>query len=356
MEAYDIAVVGAGPAGAVFASELSKARPEYRIALIDGQSRETAKPCGGLLAPDAQKLLARFDLVLPKSVLEDPQIFAVETIDVEKRIVRYYQRHYLNMDRYAFDKWLLSLVPEKVAVCKGRCKEIKKDGELYRISVSCDGEEKELLAKAVVGADGGGSVVRRTFFEPMRVQYVAIQEWFENNGQRLPYYSCIFDEKTSDSCSWTIHKGDYVIFGGAFKKQGCRKAFDRQKERLEEFIGSRFGEAVRTEACLVSSPRAMKDFCTGRGGVFLLGEAAGFISSSSFEGLSSAMYSAKLLADSFKDSASFEEVQKKYLKSTRRLRLKLRIKAVKRGILCSPFLRGIIMHSGIQSIEPYAKR
>ena len=95
---YDIAVVGAGPAGTVFVKEIKQACPDLKILLIDGQSSDSAKPCGGLLAPDAQKLLARFDLVLPKSVLEDPQIFAVETIDIDQKLVRYYQRHYLNMD------------------------------------------------------------------------------------------------------------------------------------------------------------------------------------------------------------------------------------------------------------------
>ena len=303
-EHYDIAVVGAGPAGAVFVKELAKARPDLRILLIDGQSPDSAKPCGGLLAPDAQKLLAKFDMVLPKSILEDPQIFAVETIDLEKKRVRYYQRHYLNMDRYAFDRWLLSLVPSHITVLQGRCNGIQKEGDLYRILIKRGDDTVQVSAKALVGADGGGSIVRRTFFMSMKVQYVAIQQWFENKGQRLPYYSCIFDEQTSDSCSWTIHKGGHVIFGGAFAKQGCREAFDRQKARLEDFLGSTFGEAVKTEACLVSSPRSMKDFQTGKDGVFLLGEAAGFISASSFEGLSSAMLSGKILADAMAEGKS----------------------------------------------------
>ncbi|MBO5095912.1 MAG: hypothetical protein J6B98_03475, partial [Bacilli bacterium] len=64
---YDIAVIGAGPAGAVFVKEIAASRPELKILLVDGQAQNTAKPCGGLLAPDAQKLLARFDLALPKS-------------------------------------------------------------------------------------------------------------------------------------------------------------------------------------------------------------------------------------------------------------------------------------------------
>ncbi len=353
---YDIAVIGAGPAGAVFAKEIAQARPDLKIILVDGQSPDSAKPCGGLLAPDAQKLLARFDLVLPKSILEDPQIFAVETIDIDQKIVRYYQRHYLNMDRYAFDSWLLSLVPSHVTICKGRCSEIENSEGLYSILVKHNDEERQIVAKTVVGADGGGSIVRRTFFKSMRVQYVAIQQWFENKGQRLPYYSCIFDAKTSDSCSWTIHKGNYVIFGGAFEKKGCRQAFDTQKSRLEDFLGSSFGEVVKTEACLVSSPRAMKDFCTGKKGVFLLGEAAGFISASSFEGLSSAMLSGKILADAFVAGKTLEEIQKIYKKDTRSLRLKLCLKSVKRALLCTPFTRFLIMKSRIQSIDPYTKK
>lgn len=356
VNAYDIAVVGAGPAGSIFVRELAKACPELKILLIDGQQEESAKPCGGLLAPDAQKLLAKFDMVLPKSILEDPQIFAVQTIDVDQKLIRYYQRHYLNMDRYAFDRWLLSLVPSYVDVCRGRCIKTDKDNDIFNITIKHADGEMKVMSRVIVGADGGGSVVRRTFFKPMRVQYVAIQQWFRFNGQKLPYYSCIFDSKTSESCSWTIHKGDFIIFGGAFKKNGCREAFDKQKSRLEKFLNDSFGDAVKTEACLVSSPRNVKDFCTGAGNVFLLGEAAGFISASSFEGLSSAMLSGKMLADAFAYGGSCGDIQRRYKKSVGGLKCKLLLKAVKRIVLCSPFTRWLIMKSGVQSICPYAEK
>ena len=352
---YDIAIVGAGPAGAIFAKEISQARPDLKIILIDGQTEKSAKPCGGLLAPDAQKLLAKFDLVLPKSILEDPQIFAVETIDLDQKLIRYYQRYYLNMDRYAFDRWLISLIPDHVTVCKGRCRYAKKAGDLCNICVRQGDSEIFVCAKTIVGADGGGSVVRRAFFSPVRVQYVAIQQWFENKGQKLPYYSCIFDAKTSDSCSWTIHKGNYIIFGGAFEKQGCRQAFETQKSRLEDFLGISFGDAVKTEACLVSSPRSPEDFCTGKENIFLLGEAAGFISASSFEGISSAMFSGKMLADAFAEGRTCEEIHRIYQKKTRALRGKLCFKSVKRSFLCTPSIRSAIMKSGIQSVHPYSK-
>ena len=99
----------------------------------------------------------------------------------------------------------------------------------------------------------------------------------------------------------------------------------------------------------------MKDFCTGKDRVFLVGEAAGFISASSFEGLSSAMYSGKILADAFAQGESYDDVQKRYRRSTLILKLKLRVKSVKRFFLCNPFTRKLIMKSGIQSIRPYQK-
>ena len=87
---WDIIVIGAGPASASFGSSIASSG--LKIMIIDGQTEDRPKPCGGLLAPDAQKILARFDFTLPKSVLADPQIFSVKTMDLETRQVRFYQR------------------------------------------------------------------------------------------------------------------------------------------------------------------------------------------------------------------------------------------------------------------------
>lgn len=348
-DTYDIAIIGAGPAGSVFAKELINQRPDLSILLVDGQSERNKKVCGGLLAPDAQRMFAKFALTLPTGILSDPQIFDVETVDLEKRCVRNYQRHYLNMDRYAFDKWLLSLVPDAVCVYSGRCSNIYRAGDHFKLKLS----ESEVRTRYIVGADGANSIVRKTFFNDKITKYVSIQQHFPSSDHCMPPYSCIFDEKTSDSCSWTIRKDGYIIFGGAFNTQNCRQAFETQKERFEKFIGVNFGEPSKTEACLVISPRKMKDFNIGGKNVFLIGEAAGFISASSFEGISSALISARLLAEAFGASNNENDIIRHYRRNTLKLKFKLYFKIQKRRVLCSPFLRALIMKSGIQSVKKF---
>lgn len=93
---YDVAIVGAGPAGSMLARLIGQ---RYRVLLVekrqlDGPERPSlGKCCGGLLAPDAQRMLSRLGLGLPKSVLQDPQLFVVRAIDVPRKLERYYQRH-----------------------------------------------------------------------------------------------------------------------------------------------------------------------------------------------------------------------------------------------------------------------
>ena len=346
---FDVAIIGAGPGGSTLARLLSESG--LRIVLIDGQNSGFRKPCGGLLAPDAQRTLANFDLTLPKSVLVDPQIFSVKTIDLETGLVRYYPRHYLNMDRYAFDKWLLSLVPPSVELISGRFLHGEKTENGFLLRLSTEGGERTVSAGRIVGADGAGSAVRRSFFGSKVKSYVAIQQWFVSHGEN-PFYSCIFDPKTSESCSWSIHKDGFFIFGGCFAREGGRAAFEKQKKRLSEKFGFEFGEPVKTEACLALSPRHMRNFALAEGGVYLIGEAAGFISPSSFEGISGAILSARALACAITPGGSDGEIARRYKRETMSLRLKLRLKVIKRWFMYTPFVRKMIMLSGLQSIEP----
>ncbi len=346
MRSYDVAIVGAGPAGSTLARLLGHSG--LKVLLIDGSTPGKSKACGGLLAPDAQKALAGFDLTLPKSILVDPQIFSVKTIDLEAELVRYYSRFYVNMDREKFDRWLISLVPDSVETISGRCSSIERCTDGFVLSLHSGSGQSCVKSSLLVGADGAGSIVRRSFFPSGIMHYVSIQQWFAAGEESNPFYSCIFDPVTSESCSWSIHKDGYFIYGGSFAPKHCREMFEKQKSRIEGKYGFTFGTPLKTEACKVYRPRHMSDFRTGDDGIFLIGEAAGFISPSSFEGISSAILSAKALAESILKGGNTGKI---YRRKTLKLRLKMRLKCFKRLFMYSPILRRIVMRLGIMSIR-----
>ncbi len=60
--------------------------------------------------------------------------------------------------------------------------------------------------------------------------------------------------------------------------------FTTLKEKMNAFQ-FQFGKAVKSEKCTVLFPSRWQDFVCGKDNAFLIGEAAGFISASSLEGL-----------------------------------------------------------------------
>ena len=350
MKRYDIIIIGAGPAGANFARLVNS--DKYKILMVDG-SKNKDKVCGGLISPDAQDILAGYDICLPKDILVSPQLFSVRTIDLTNNIVKHYRRSYLNANRKKLDEFFKSLVPLDIDKVIGRCKRISKRNDEYEIELT-DGEK--YTCRYIIGADGASSKVRSSLFKHKRLhQYVAIQQWF-SAGETNPYYSCIFDNQTSSGCSWIFFKDGNMIFGGAFEPKGCRDAFEQQKLKLMNhgFVDKgTLDNPQRTEACLVSRPKLAGGIYTGCNGAFLLGEAAGFISPSSFEGISYALYSGEALADAFNKLAldSSLKIHKFYNRKVLKLKVKILLRCVKRPFMYNKLLRRLVMKSGLTSIK-----
>ncbi|OCG09967.1 oxidoreductase [Gilliamella sp. wkB178] len=348
---YDIAIIGLGPAGSTLARLLN---PSFKVIALDKKQQSGnegfRKPCGGLLANDAQRAFIRQQINLPTDILTNPQIFSVKTLDLQTNIVRNYQRSYVNFDRHKFDLWLKSLIPSNVTVYHNTlCKEVRRIIDGYQITyVSNDNVEHKVTAKYVVGADGANSIVRRMRYPNHSIrQYVAIQQWFSEKHP-IPFYSCIFDNKLTNCYAWSISKDGYFIFGGAFPKKNANQHFELFKQKLTK-QGFIFGTPLKTEKCLVVYPNRLRDFYTGNENIFLIGEAAGFISASSLEGISYALDSAEILATIL--NSGHPKPNKNYYQRTIPLRLKLYSKIVKAKIITTPLWRQLIMRSKFQHIK-----
>lgn len=355
---YDIAIVGAGPAGATLARLLAN---RYRVLLVDKRDlAQDASPgvitkcCGGLLAPDAQKVLAELGLGLPEEVLVGPQLFVVRTIDLDRDYERYYQRFYVNIDREKFDRWLVSLVAKEVTCQFGTtfC-DYRVEKEAVVLTLQHAGQRWQEKARLLVGADGANSIVRKQASAtnvPLR-QYVAIQERFLVE-QPMPYFTAIFASDITDFYGWTIPKQNELLVGVALQPgPKAESMFQGFKMRLQQY-GIGWGEKTKREGAFILRPKTAQPLPVVRG-VALLGEAAGWISPSSAEGISYALRSAIMLADSLQ--SGLQGGLERYQRASRSLQLNLFGKNLKSPAMYHPQLRGLAMRSALLSVNVRTK-
>jgi flavin-dependent dehydrogenase len=95
----------------------------------------------------------------------------------------------------------------------------------------------------------------------------------------------------------------------------------------------------------------MRQLSTGGQGIALLGEAGGWISPSSAEGISYAFKSALILGETLRTTP--DGFEKRYSEDTRHLRRNIFLKTLKSHFIFDPRLRKVVMRCGLLSMEVY---
>lgn len=358
---YDIIIIGAGPSGSNLARSLN---PKLKVLIIDKRSMhipytsdQKNKCCGGLLAPDAQKMMAKLGLGMPKEILVDPQLFAVRTLDIKANIERAYQRYYYNIDREKFDRWLVSMIPSTVdqwfnSVFKGYVE--TENG--FKVTVYREGKTETVTTKIMVGADGAHSKIRSQLYQGENEpdKYIAIQEWFTCKDPSAQF-AAIFDANITDFYAWVIPKDDVMMVGGAFPvNDDAHLKFRMLKQKLQN-LGYNLDVSVKVEGAHINRPTRSKHLQYGASGILLVGEAAGAISPSSAEGISYALRSSCELAKSINENVDsetldYQSICTTYQKYMKPIKLNLLGKRLKSPVMYHPLLRKTVMKSGLNSL------
>ncbi|SCL27579.1 geranylgeranyl reductase family [Micromonospora nigra] len=149
---FDVVVVGAGPAGS--AAALAARRAGARVLLLDRADFPRDKACGDGIAAHALDVLA--DLGVPDAVDGYPPLPALRLVAPGGgAVARALPRPAYTVPRAVFDARLVAAAVAAGVVLRRRAVRRVEPGARV---VVLDGE---IAARAVVGADGAGSVVRR---------------------------------------------------------------------------------------------------------------------------------------------------------------------------------------------------
>ncbi|MRD74202.1 geranylgeranyl diphosphate reductase [Rhodocyclus tenuis] len=314
---YDAVIIGGGPAGATAANDLAKAG--RRVLLLERGGR--IKPCGGAIPPQALK---EFDL--PEEVLvaraKSARMIAPSGRAVDMPIPIGFVGL---VDRKDFDEWLRNRAAASGAERRqGNYLKITRDSDgtaivHYRETVTApaaegdvagqdglnpvdipaapESVERQVRARAVIGADGANSQVARQCIpgaEQMRYVF-AYHEIIRTPAHADPDRCDVYYQGrvSPDFYGWVFPHGDTMSIGVGSEIKGfpLRKA----TADLRKIAGLDAAETLRCEgAPLPLKPLAKWD--NGRD-IVLAGDAAGCVAPASGEGIYYALAGGRYAAE-----------------------------------------------------------
>ncbi|MCL2503365.1 MAG: FAD-dependent monooxygenase [Coriobacteriia bacterium] len=290
---YRTIVVGTGPAGAMAALHAAARGP---VLMIDSFALPRDKSCGGMLNEYSQEFLSAYGK-LPEGLWLEPAWVNFRYYDWDRGIKKPTQLRFANVDRSLFDAWMLSLMPDNVDIAgKTSLVTFTQSEKQVDAVLSAAGTEVKVSADNLIGCDGPRSTTRRILGSGSVANYVTLQDFCRLEAPIEPFFDCIYTRKIGDSFAYAyvVPKGEVAIAGSVFYPKTKRP--HEIQEQVLEVLRSRLplGESVKREAWVALSVRNHSDVSPGQGRVLLAGEAGGFMSPSSGEGISYALNSGHL--------------------------------------------------------------
>ena len=294
MSDYDVAVVGAGPAGS--AAALALARRGVRVALLDRESLPRYKTCGGGVVYRAVRM-AGLDL---SSVIERSCHRAVLYLhDVGLRFAVRRERPLLSMTmRDRLDLFLVEAAVRAGAKLLAPCRvrELVQDGARIRLGL----DRGALHADFVIAADGAiGDVTRLAGWRDDRRAIPALEYEVPVDDATLSRFAQEprFDVGTvPHGYAWVFPKAAHLSVGvlSSRRGEGARDLHDRVAAYLALTGITARGEAQRHGYVI---PVRRRSGSLVRGRVLAVGDAAGLADPLTAEGISFAIESGRIAGE-----------------------------------------------------------
>ncbi|WCJ41557.1 Geranylgeranyl diphosphate reductase [Euphorbia peplus] len=294
------AVIGGGPAGSSAAEALATAGIET---FIFERNTAAAKPCGGaiplcMLSEFSIPLdlidrhVTRMRIISPSNVTVD---FGSKTLKPHESIPMLRREILDNFLRSRAQSAGATLIPALVTNLE---LPTSSDGP-YVIHHTIDNTRRKLAVDVIVGADGANSRVAKAIDAGNYSCAIAFQERIRLPDEKMEYYEnlaemYVGDDVSPDFYAWVFPKCDHVAVGtGTVSGKREIKAFQRGiRDRVRHKIKG--GKVIKVEAHPIPEhPRPTRV----RGRVALVGDAAGYVTKCSGEGIYFAAKSGRMCGE-----------------------------------------------------------
>ena len=278
---YDVVIVGAGPAGLSCAETLAKGGKS--VLVLEKNHKVGPKICAGGLTTkvedenfvslkNADNIFYSIKLYFSKTcrkLTKDNSIIA--TIDREK------------LGKIMLEKALKNGAEIKIET---EAKEIREN------SIIINGQE--IRYNYLVGADGSNSMVRKFLGIKVEKMFITLQYTIPQNIQKFKEMEYFFNSKILSNYFWIFPHKDYTMVGGGyFSKTVLKKSFNF-RNAFEKWLKN---HQIKTDGLKLESFPINFDYRGYQfGNKFLIGDAGGFVSGLTGEGIYFAMVSGREVA------------------------------------------------------------
>ena len=300
MERFDVAIVGAGPAGCRAAWRM--ARAGARVAMLDG-SHPREKPCGGGVTGRALDVVRD---AFHCGRIEAGRISGATFEHGSRRVRMAFDDDssaspgLVVASRARFDAALLAVAVEAGAsLVAERVTDVSRDGEDWRIAT----RGAPVRAGWLLGADGPNSLVRRRLYRPFARADLSIATGFFVHGVTSPDIAVAFEDDPPGYL-WSFPRLDHLAVGV------CAQADVASTSALvplaSQWIARNVSAATNLERYSWPIP-SLREATLQREHPagprwMLLGDAGGMVDPITREGIFFALLSAEAAADSLIES------------------------------------------------------
>ena len=292
-----VAVVGGGPAGSLLAYHLARGGAE---AVVFDASHPREKPCGGGLTVKALQLLPPAPATdpLPVRMVGTCRFESGDGEGLELRLAK----PVAVASRLKLDSWLLRRATGAGARhASERVVEVSGSGELRTAAGRAERFD------VIVGADGAGSLVRRTLLKPIPKEQLGMAlGWYAPGSSPM----LVRFMPGLAGYMWLFPRPDHVGVGicaplGSLPTRELRARLAAEVERdfpeLGEAGATRYAHTIPSPS---ADPASLAEIAGKR--FALVGDAAGLTDPITGEGLYYAFRSALVLADTLREDGAVE--------------------------------------------------